>query len=175
MMLVGNFVIALLLAFSLLIIGVFDLFPATYEGNQARMGNMFSIILDYAAFCFIINFIREIVKDQQDIKGDYNHGMNTLPIVLGIARTSKVVFALSFIPILLLLWYINKYFMNNDLYIITIYALMFIVAPLVYFTIKIWTAKSTKDFRHLSGVLKLVLLFGIISIAVLTYNIIRHA
>ena len=175
MLLVGNIVVALMLSFSLIIIGIFDLFPATYEGNQVKMGNIFSILLDYATFAFLINFIREIVKDIEDVNGDYNQGMNTLPIALGSARTSKVVFALSFIPTLLLFYYINKYFFANNLYIITIYSLVFIAGPLIYFTVNIWSAANAKDFSHLSGILKLVLLFGSISIAVLTYNISHHA
>lgn len=175
MMIVGNLVVALVLSFSLIIIAIFDLFPATFEGNQARMGNMFSIILDYATFAFLINFIREIVKDLQDVKGDYNQGMNTLPIALGVGRASKVVFGFSLLPIVLLLYYINKYFFTFNLYIITIYSLAFIVGPLIYFSVTIWSAKTSKDFKHLSLILKLVLLFGIISISVLTYNISHNA
>jgi 4-hydroxybenzoate polyprenyltransferase len=34
------------------------------------MANLFSILLDYALFAFLINFIREIVKDLEDINGD---------------------------------------------------------------------------------------------------------
>jgi 4-hydroxybenzoate polyprenyltransferase len=80
MILIGNIIIALLLAFSVIIIGIFDLYPATYEGNQQEMAVIFSILLDYTLFTFILNFIREIVKDLEDVNGDYNQGMNTLPM-----------------------------------------------------------------------------------------------
>lgn len=175
MLLIGNIIVALLLSFSVIIIGIFDLFPATYDGNQREMANLFSILLDYAIFAFIINFIREIVKDLEDVNGDYNQGMTTLPIVLGVNRTSKLVFALSFIPIVIVLYYINIYFMANNLYVLTIYSLVFIVSPLVYFSVKIWSAKKQQEFHHLSTILKLILLFGIISIAILSYNIKHHA
>ena len=58
MLLIGNIVVALILSFSVIIIGLFDLLPATYEGNQTEMGVMFSILIDYAIFAFIINLIR---------------------------------------------------------------------------------------------------------------------
>ena len=96
MMLIGNIIVALLLSFSVIIIGVFDLFPATNAENQHKWRVLFSILLDYALFAFMINFIREIVKDLEDVNGDYNQGMNTLPIALGISRTSKIVFGLKF-------------------------------------------------------------------------------
>ena len=90
MLLIGNVVVALLLSFSVIIVGVFDLFPVITSENQPVMANLFSILIDYAIFAFIINFIREIVKDIEDVNGDYNQGMNTLPIALGIRRMSKV-------------------------------------------------------------------------------------
>jgi amino acid permease len=98
-----------------------------------------------------------------------------LPITLGINRTSKLVLVISFIPLLMVLFYINTYYMPNNLYIATLYALLFVVAPLLYFIIKMATAKKTKDFHHLSTILKLVILFGLFSIAIVTYNIQHHA
>lgn len=175
MILLGNIVVALLLSFSVIIVGIFDLFPATYEGNQREMATLFSILTDYAIFAFIINFIREIVKDLEDVDGDYNQGMNTLPIVLGVSRVSKAVFVISFIPIGILLYYINKYFIASDLWILSGYALLFMVGPLLYFTIKVASAKKQKEFRHLSMILKLAIFFGILSIAVLSYNLKFHA
>lgn len=174
-LLIGNFIVALLLSFSVIIIGIFDLFPATYEGNQPIMGLVFGILLDYAIFTFIINFIREIVKDLEDVNGDYNQGMNTLPIALGVERTSKLVFVLSFIPIIAILYYINFYVFEGGLLISTIYCLIFILAPLIYFTIKIGSAKKQEDFHHLSMVLKWILFFGILSILVISFNMKYYA
>jgi 4-hydroxybenzoate polyprenyltransferase len=170
-LLVGNFIVALLLSFSVIIIGVFDLFPITNEENRPIMGMLFSILLDYAIFAFIINFIREIVKDLQDFEGDLNQGMNTLAIAFGVSKTAKLVFGLSFIPIILILNYINKNLFASGLIFGTLYGLVFILAPLVYFTTKIWSANSKKEFHHLSAVLKLILFFGILSIVVINLNI----
>jgi 4-hydroxybenzoate polyprenyltransferase len=170
-MIIGNFVVALLLALSVIIIGVFDLFPATNAENQAQMAGLFSILIDYALFAFMINFIREIVKDIEDVNGDYNQGMNTLPIAIGISRASKIALGFAVIPFILCLLYINTYFVQNKLFIVTLYTFAFVLAPLLYFIVKIFTAKSQKDFHHLSTVLKLILLFGILSILVITLNI----
>ena len=174
-LLIGNIIIALLLSTSVLLIGVFNLLPATYEENRPVMAILFRILIDYAIFAFIINFIREIVKDLEDVNGDYNQGMSTLPIILGVARTSKIVFALSFIPIIAILYYINAYLFANGLLMSTIYGLIFILSPLLYFTVKIWSAEKPKDFNHLSVVLKWIMFFGILSILVINYNMKQHA
>ena len=171
MLLVGNLVIALLLAFSVLLIGVFDLYPAIHEGNQALMGVLFKILLDYAIFAFIINFIREIVKDMEDVNGDYNQGMNTLPIAIGVSRTAKIVFTLGIIAVFLVLNYISSYLMEFGLYYATIYVLVLVLAPLLFFVLKVWTAKTKKDFHFLSTLLKWVIFFGILSIFAITLNI----
>jgi 4-hydroxybenzoate polyprenyltransferase len=169
MMIIGNVIVSLLLSFSVVIIGIFDLFPTIHEGNQQQMGVVFSILLDYALFTFFLNFMREIVKDIEDVDGDYNQGMNTLPIAIGKSRAAKIVFGLSFIPILFMLYYINKYLL--ELVFTTVYLLLFVMGPLLYFTVKIWTAKSKKEFHTMSLLLKWILLFGILSIGVISLNI----
>ena len=170
-MLVGNFIVALLLAFSVIIIGIFDLFPSITSDNQQIMAVLFSILMDYALFAFFINFLREIIKDLEDLNGDYNQGMKTLPIILGVKRTSKLVFILSFIPIITLLFYIKNYFMANNLNFAALYSIVFILAPLFYFTVKSWQPKNKIDFHNLSILLKWILLLGILSILIITLNI----
>lgn len=169
-LLIGNVIVALLLAFSVVIIGIFDLFPATYEENRPRMGVLFGILLDYGIFTFIINFIREIVKDLEDVNGDYNQGMSTLPIVMGVQRTTMIVFALSFIPILAIIYYLKFYVFTAGLMFSAIFGIVFILAPLFYFSVKIWSAKKQNDFKHLSTVLKWIMFFGILSIVVISLN-----
>jgi 4-hydroxybenzoate polyprenyltransferase len=171
MLLLGNIIVALLLSFSVVIIGVFDLYPVIDQTNQPIMANLFSILLDFALFAFMINFIREIVKDLEDIKGDSNQGMKTLPIVFGMDKTSKLASILGLIPIVFLLVYTNNYFVANNLFATTIYTFVFVVGPLLFFSIKIWSAKTKKEFHKLSLLLKWILFFGIISIVIITLNI----
>ena len=173
--LLGNFVVAFILALSVLIIGVFDLYPMIFHGNQAQMKVLFSILTDYAVFAFLINFIREIIKDAEDVKGDYNQGIRTLPIVFGIERTAKVIFGLLLVAVGLVAWYMNTYLMINELYIAVIYLLITVVAPLLYTLVISWTAKSPKEFRHLSWILKAIIFFGICSILVITYTVKHNA
>ena len=168
MMLIGNIVVALLLSFSVMIIGIFDLYPATVLENQQQMKIFFSILLDYAVFAFMINILREMIKDIEDMDGDYNQGMNTLPIAIGKLRTCKIIFVLSIIPVLVILLYINKYLL--DLLWVTIYMLLFVCGPLILFTIRMLKANTKKDFHFLSLLLKFILLFGILSVGVISLN-----
>lgn len=175
MLLVGNIIVALLLSISVLIIGIFDLLPATDVVNRPVMGDIFTVLISYAVFAFVINLIREIVKDMEDVDGDYNQGMSTLPIALGVGRTAKVAFVLGIIATLVLLIFINGNLMSRELYFSVLYALLFVVAPLIFFLVKIWNAKEKAEFHLLSTVLKWVIFFGILSILVITLNVKFHA
>jgi len=85
---VGNLVVAALLAFSVIIIGIFDIIPNTFDINRAQMALAFSILFDYAKFAFIINLVREIIKDIEDVNGDNSQGIRTLPIIIGTKNNS---------------------------------------------------------------------------------------
>lgn len=171
----GNFIVALLTAFSVLIIGMFDIIPAIYSENEALMKTLLSILFDYAMFAFLVNFLREIVKDIEDINGDYNQGMNTLPILIGTQRTAKISSIFGLIIVFILFWYINKNLMDNGLFFATIYGLIALIAPLAFFSIKIWNAKSQKEFHLMSNLLKLVIFLGILFILIINYNIFYNA
>ena len=86
---IGNIVISLLVGFVILVVAIYDLMPAITVQNMPIQSRVFKIMLDYALFAFAINLIREMVKDQQDINGDHNAGIQTLPILLGKKRTIK--------------------------------------------------------------------------------------
>ena len=161
-LLIGNLLISALVAMSLIIVGLYDLMPAITPSNQATQSTIFSIILDYALFAFCINFIREIVKDLQDINGDKKGNLNTLPIVLGRKRSTMVVFVLGVLFVFGVIFYMYEYLYQQQL--LLIYFLFAIIGPLLYFCIKTWTAKSKRDFQILSVILKLIMLTGLCSI-----------
>lgn len=172
-LILNNLVIALCVALSILILGVFDLYPAINPESRAYLSVIFQVLLDYAIFAFIISFIREVVKDLRDMDKDYNDGVATLPIVLGKERTAKLVFFLSLIPVGLLLYYGKTYIINFTWAFI--YGLIFILGPMVYFLIRMWSAKTSKEFHTLSFVLKLVLAFTILFIVLITFNMKYYA
>jgi len=170
-LLIGNIVISFLVSLSIIIVALFDVLPSTTLSNQSIQSIVFGIVLEYAFFAFIINFIREIVKDIQDIDGDKNGGINSLPIAIGRKRSSYIVFGLGAITVILVVLYMYMHLYNIQLAML--YFLFLIVAPLLYFCIKSWTAETKKEFAFLSGLLKLIMLFGICSILLYKYVIIH--
>ncbi|WP_310993249.1 geranylgeranylglycerol-phosphate geranylgeranyltransferase [Aequorivita marina] len=169
--LVGNLVVSILVAMSLLIVPIFELLPAITPENQASQTVGFKIVLNYALFAFYINLIREIVKDLEDINGDKKGEMNTLPIVLGRKRTVNLVFILAILAVLGLVLYMYENLYNVQL--LMLYFLLALVAPLLYFCIKAWDAKRPKDYAFLSRLLKIIMFFGICALALYQFVILK--
>ena len=165
----GNVVVALMLSTSIIIIGLFDILPAIDMDNRFRMKEAFDILMHYAIFAFIINLIREIVKDMEDMDGDYQSGINSLPIAIGVQKTKIIVGVLTVISIGILAYYVNSNLFELDY--VVYYAMILIVGPLIYFGVKLLNAATKKEFHHLSLVLKIILFFGILSVAVIVYNL----
>jgi len=164
--LIGNISVSLLVAFSIIILCLFDLnFAIQNEAQQL----VIYIILLLSGFAFFINLVREIVKDIEDIKGDYNMKMNTLPILFGIARTKKIAAFLCLFPLVLLLIIVVKY---ASIYKYTaLYLLLFTLVPLLYVAIKLLSVKTKKDFKKLSVFLKIIMFLGINALLLFSLNL----
>jgi 4-hydroxybenzoate polyprenyltransferase len=161
--LLGNFLIAFLISFSIVLIAILDINYQVKSINQ-----IFTILFIYilAIFSFFINLLREIIKDVEDIKGDYKLKMNTLPILFGINRTLKLAFSLSLIPVFLLMLIILK--LDNYYLYFTIYITIGCLIPLLYISLKLWKLKSYKKIHSLSVFLKIIMFLGINSIIIIS-------
>jgi len=162
-LLVGNFVVSGLVGFSIFILVLFEVYPILTPMNRALYMDLVQVLVAYSFVAAYMNVIREIVKDIQDINGDKNGGRQSLPIVLGIDRTKLVVFSLGLMALFWLLL-----FSYYDLYQHTFllgYFIFCIGGPLLYYCIKTWQAEKAKDFSLPSLLLKLVMFFGVLSIA----------
>jgi len=162
-LLIGNLVVCFVISLSILLVGIFELIPAIDEANRSIQITFFKIILDYAIFAFLINFVRELVKDIEDIDGDYKIGARTLPIVLGRNRATMLVFAISLLPIAAITYYVVTYLFKQVE--VVLYFLVLIIGPLIYVSIKLFLAQDKKQFKHISLMLKLIMITGLISTA----------
>lgn len=164
---VGNLLIAVLVAMSILIVPIFDLLPTITWQNQVVQTRTFLLILDFAIFAFFINWIREIVKDLLDIDGDKKGGINTLPIAIGRSRTLKIIMALTFLLLCGIIYYMYENLYKQQY--LMLYFLVFIVGPLLYLFIKTFDAKSKKRYRFMASLLKIIMLMGICAIILFRY------
>jgi geranylgeranylglycerol-phosphate geranylgeranyltransferase len=114
-----------------------------------------------ALFAFLINLIREIVKDMEDTEGDMREGIISFPSKYGVETAKNTIIALSMFLILFTLFpYINGNYGNYYIAVI-----LFLVIPvLIYFLISLLKDDSRKNMNKLSLILKLDMVFGLIAL-----------
>jgi len=168
----GNLIISLLVGLSILLVGIFELAPAITVENALFQKQMMSLLLDYALFAMFINFIRELVKDCEDVDGDYKQGVNTLPIAFGIKRTSILCFVLVALAMFSVIYYNYIYFYKYT-YVMA-YFVFLVIAPLLFCAIQLVSATKKADFSKISIILKITLFTGVCSMFLFNY-ILNHA
>jgi len=114
-----------------------------------------------ALFAFLINLIREIVKDMEDVDGDAKVGIVTFPIKFGYQKSKYFILLITTSLIV-----ITIYPFITELYKIEYFiVVMVIVNPiLVYCSKKIFEDHSIKNLKKISNLLKLNMIFGLIAI-----------
>ncbi|MBP2832100.1 UbiA family prenyltransferase [Aquimarina sp. U1-2] len=162
LLVVKNLVIAILGALCLIVVGIFDLLPAITVKNRASQTVIFSIVLDYSIFAFIIIVMREIIKDCLFMNRDHRLEIKTIPMVLGKERALKWIGIVALVPIIAILYYVYTYLFSNTLAVI--FALFILVGPLIYFMIRCFTAESHQHIAILKRLLKLELIAAAISL-----------
>lgn len=163
----GNVVVAFFVTLSFITIFLFENGHSKSHQNTIDYFQSFfetftlaEIFIHYILFAFIATIIREIIKDIEDVEGDYKQQMNTIPILFGKAIAKKIAVALSIILLFLVLFTIKN---SSDFILLKMYLRIFIFLPLLYFTFKLWNASTKKDFTYLSSLMKVSMFLGIIS------------
>lgn len=142
----GNFTIATLTAMTIIIIYIWK----PVAGGVP--------LLAYAWFAFIITLIREIIKDMEDMKGDKFYGCKTLPIIWGIAGTTKLLHVLNLIMIISV---IAVFVYNSDLFL-RLFAIVIILQS-GYLSYLLSYTDTKKGFQKLGRYCKVIMLTGILS------------
>jgi 4-hydroxybenzoate polyprenyltransferase len=160
--LIGNLVISLLTAWTVLI-----LFFAYTEPHEAFMANaasikFFRIAFLYGGFAFVISLIREAIKDMEDIEGDARYGCKTLPIISGI-RTTKIYTAVWLVILTALLIVLQLYVLQFGWWPAVLYSIGLVILPLLYTLFKLSKATKRHDFAYLSKLTKWIMFTGILS------------
>lgn len=162
----GNIIISLLTGWVVLVLYVAEMdrfFTTTNNPLLTNaLGKIFKLAILYSGFAFIISLIREVIKDIEDMPGDEKYGCRTMPIVWGV-NVSKVFIATWLVVLVAAIIILQVYVLSYKWWWSIVYAIVFILLPLLFIFFKLFSARSTKDFHRLSNWVKLVMMTGIIS------------
>ena len=125
-------------------------------------GSFHISIFVHAFFLYLIILIREIMKDLENIRGDFANNYQTIPVRFGERMAKKVitaVFVLALIPV---------YFMTVRFDVgYMIYYFYFSIVILLVFLMLLWKSNTTQEYHQLHFLLKLLILLGVLSIVLI--------
>ena len=161
-MLIGNIFVSLFIAGVIGILG----FAQLIQGNSLNT-NLMTVIHAYMAFMFLLNLIREIIKDIEDLEGDLQAGIVTLPGKIGITNTKNLAIIITTLLTVILIWWVSS---GNTLkqFTYSVFMLIGLIIPLILLAYKIYNAKVKQDFRNISLWIKLLLVNGLFSVIFIT-------
>ncbi len=165
---VGNLVVAILAAMVVIIYWLFEFYhlkgqPESFINASPYFYQLNRFVLAFALFALLTTFLREIIKDAQDVEGDTRFGCRTLPVVLGFKNLSYVLILLEVLVFALLAWFHVK--LHHSHYNLMAILLILPGILLIYATARTVKARDKAAFAHLSLIIKLVMITGMMSLA----------
>ena len=124
------------------------------------------IIFLYAIFLFIIVYMREIIKDLENIKGDFTLDYRTIPVVYG-EKSSKYLLSIVSLLTLAIIYILLSGFDTGMMF----YYYYFSIAVLLFFIIVLWKYDSKKYYNFLHNLLKFLIVLGVLSIVLIDFDL----
>ena len=174
----GNLIVALMTALTVLALIVYE--PALcrllsapaimYRSKVFWIINPVYLLFGFAFFAFTLTWMREIVKDMEDFKGDEAEGCVTMPIKWGLLRSSRFVQMLAIVTLIVLayssyrIWSLDFHDLDLVLYIDIV-----MIPALAVWTFRLPQKATMQHYHQSSRQLKLIMVLGVIALLVYHY------
>ena len=192
---VGNFLVAVMVGIVPIYVLIYNLpikgFDLRLSQGIIELGPIFiyEVVIIISIIAFVINLMRELIKDMADVDGDLELSARTVPIALGMKQT-KLILTLMLVPLLMLMAYyiynihyyskilaavpvkavnvgINTALLTN---ITLFYVSVGLAAGFCIFSfVLLFKASERKHYIQSAKILKFAMLFGMISPLFLCY------
>ncbi|PJJ10552.1 4-hydroxybenzoate polyprenyltransferase [Flavobacterium sp. 1] len=135
------------------------------ESNSGKL----AVILSHGAFLFLLILIREMIKDLENLKGDFANDYKTIPIIYGEETAKKIITVLTILTVLPVYFLINVYDVGYmDIY----FYFGFIV--LIFFLLYLWKWQTKEQYVMLHNVLKFLIVSGVFCIVLINPSVLWH-
>jgi len=168
----GNVVVALLTSLTIATLVIYE--PAMHayfsqppflKTQSGYLPNPVWVLGVYAYFAFVLTWMREIVKDMEDFKGDAEEGCITMPIKWGLLRSVRFTQALGVLAVIPLLIAAVKLCIAGWLPL-GIYTAAALVLPVVFWIFALPGTATTTHYNKASSRLKIIMVLGIGSLII---------
>jgi len=168
----GNLAVALLTGLTVLILAFYEpaLYPLIGKSYVVNTGsvtiiNPLWVIGVYTYFAFMLTWMREIVKDMEDFKGDAEDGCMTMPIKIGLYPSGYVVTGLGILAIIPLCIAAYKLLTGTGILLGT-YVIIGLIIPLAGLLVFLPQKNTSRHYATASKWLKLVMVSGLAALLI---------
>ena len=141
---------------------IFLMYYKDIENNSSYV-----VIFSHAAFLFLLLLIRELIKDLENILGDFTTNYQTIPVVYGEKVSKYLITILSFLTVIPVYFLIE---LEDVGYMDIYFYSCFIV--LIFFLIYLWKSQSKEDYLLLHNVLKILIVLGVFCIVLIEPSVV---
>ena len=178
MFLVGNLVVAFASAIVPLLVAIAnaDYLHHLYQNALAYspiVGELYVWTGGFAAFAFLLTWVREIVKDIEDIEGDREMECRTLPIVWG-DKVAKIIATLLLVAIATLIVYMLFAvlpFSHEWKSLPTRYVVFGLIVPILCSIVLLWAANNRTEYHRVQTIIKFAMFMGMLFSYVIATNL----
>ena len=120
------------------------------------------IIFAHATFLFLLILIREMIKDLENLQGDFVNNYKTIPVVYGEQASKKsitILTILAVIPVYILVEMFDVGYMDIYLYLC--------LAVMILLIVMLWQSYSKLQYIKIHNILKFLIVTGVFSIVLI--------
>ena len=131
--------------------------------------NFYEVIFAHATFLYLLLLIREMVKDLENLSGDFVANYRTVPVVFGERKSKEIITVLALcaiIPLYLLIEVFEIGYMDIYFYCSAI--------VLLFLLIKLWNSATKPDYVKLHNALKILVVAGVFCIVLIEPAVLIH-
>jgi len=122
----------------------------------------FAVIFAHASFLLLLLLVREMIKDLENIKGDFANDYKTIPIKYGEILSKQIITGLTILTVFPVYVLIDIYDVGYmDIYF---YACLII---LIFFLLYLWKSEKKEQYLLLHNVLKFLIVAGVFCIVLI--------
>lgn len=131
--------------------------------------NFYNVIFAHACFLFLLIFIRELIKDLENIEGDLVNEYKTIPVLFG-EQTAKIIISIITIATVIPVYFLTDIY---DVGYMDIYFYFSLLLLILFFT-KLWKSEKKSDYLKLHFLLKFIIVSGVFCIILIDPTVLIH-
>jgi len=180
----GNLLISMLSGVVPFLVGMTEYFAqidtvSYWDISHIRAVKMtMQVIIFFSVFAFIYTLMREIIKDCEDIVGDRENNVRSIPVKIGLKKTNYIICALAVLSVAVVAFFWYKYLAETRFFygemLPTIYLYAAVIIPTLIVGIISLFGTSKRKYSFLSGFVKLIMVLGIAFSIVFCHIIINN-